>query len=139
MILEPATFMRITSLAAAGALALAALCAHPAGASAQIRSERTLMHPRERGEREQALFDRTTAKVEALFNAQALYMSRNGRFATTLAELNFDPENLISSFHGGNDWFVVLAGGPDIGIVQYVAYRAAPVAGEGAAVTVLPR
>lgn len=125
--------MRTSRIHAVALLAaLFALAGQPAQAHAQeTRQDLTVQRTQmsiARDSMAAALLAAVDRDMNDLFAAQRAYYAQHGRFASTFAELPGFPESPVSgiSMTAGDDWYVVLGGGPDIGVSQQIVYFKKP-------------
>lgn len=126
--------MRIPRIHAAALLAaLFAVAGRPAQARAQenrqdLTVQRTQMARSDRDSMQTALLNAVDRDMSALFDAQRAYYAQHGRFASSFARLPQFPSEPASgiSMTAGDDWYVVLGGGPDIGVSQQIVYFKKP-------------
>ena len=114
--------MRLFRLSYPLLIAAAVLTFAPDRAEAQVRMRMTEITPGQRNDAQLAAYDSLNETIRSLVTAQQAHRARHDRFA---ADLGAFPELVLSptlgvSMSGGPDWYVVLGGSTDIGIIQWV-------------------
>jgi hypothetical protein len=114
---------------------LAASAAAPASAEAQFNVKRSVLAQNSDDPAAEASRHATSERMNEIFQAQRRYFREHGRFAPELRELTELPEepSQILSYSAGRDWYVVLAGSMESGIVQTVVSVMEPAEGAVAA------
>ena len=128
--------MRISHLHAVALLAaLSAIAGRPGTARAQEPApkpemiiQRTEMARSDRSSMQAAALDAVNRDMNDLFTAQRAYYAQHGVFAPDFAQLPGYPPRPVSgiTMTAGDDWYVVLGGGPDIGVSQQIVYFQKP-------------
>jgi hypothetical protein len=114
--------MRLPVLAAS--LFLAALAA-PSAAHAQIRMSTRSMAPAVADSASRAGMQAVKDEMDRVAQAQHAYFAEHGTYAESLEKLpgHTWKRELAVMLTAGRDWFVLLGGGPRLGVEQLVVWR----------------
>jgi hypothetical protein len=106
------------------ALALFVTAAIAPAAEAQLTVQRSVLTPPDAGPATAAEREAASERVGAIFAAQRRYFAEHGRFAPNLGaliEINELPgPSRVLAYAAGKDWYVVLAGSLETGLIQNV-------------------
>ncbi len=128
---SPKPPMSRLSLGLAALLGLLAVsAAAPAPAEAQFTIKRSVLAQNSHDLAVEAARQEVSESVNAIFLAQRRYFGEHARFAPELWELPdlADQPLQVVSYSAGRDWYVVLAGSMESGLVQTVVTVVEPAA-----------